>query len=66
LASCIGNEEGDRAEPIPRLACPFHKKDPSKYNIQFDEAGDETADKNKKTEYRACAGPGFKNIQRLK
>ena len=47
--------------PLPRLACPFHKRDPDKYNIQH---GD--VESSKKAEYRTCAGPGFKSIQRLK
>lgn len=50
-----GNNEGARW-----LACPFHKYDPVRYGVN-------PADKTtKKHHYRACAGPGFKSIQRLK
>ncbi|KAK2616429.1 hypothetical protein QQS21_000671 [Conoideocrella luteorostrata] len=42
----------DRPQP-PKLACPFHKHNPTKYSAV-----------NRK--YRTCAGPGFRNIQRLK
>jgi hypothetical protein len=45
----------------PRFACPFHKQDPMKYRVQHD-----AADNSKKLDYRTCAGPGFRNIQRLK
>ena len=45
----------------PRFACPFHKQDPMKYRVQHD-----AADNSKKPDYRTCAGPGFRNIQRLK
>jgi hypothetical protein len=45
----------------PRLACPFHKRSPEKYCIQHG-----NVENSKKSDYRACAGPGFKNIQRLK
>jgi hypothetical protein len=65
-----GDEEGkspsdktgsESAVPLPRLACPFHKLNPAKYSIHHGE------DQNsKKTDYRSCAGPGFKSIQRLK
>jgi hypothetical protein len=44
-----------------RLACPFHKRDATKYCIQHD-----AVEGSKKTEYRTCEGPGFKSIQRLK
>jgi hypothetical protein len=44
-----------------RLACHFYKRDPSKYGIQHD-----AVDNGKKPDYRVCAGPGFKNITRLK
>jgi len=37
----------------PKLACPFHKNNPTKYSV---------TDKK----YRSCAGPGFQNIQRLR
>lgn len=43
------------------LACPFHKFDPMKYGIQH-----LTPVSSRKDTYRACAGPGFKTIQRLK
>lgn len=45
---------------LPRLACPFYKRDPGKYSAQS------TGDSKSSTSYRACAGPGFKSIQRLK
>jgi len=45
----------------PRFACPFHKQDPAKYRVQHD-----AVDNSKKPDYRTCAGPGFRNIQRLK
>lgn len=45
----------------PLLACPFHKKDPIKYNMHRD-----VATGGKKHKYRPCTGPGFKSIQRLK
>ncbi len=47
-------------QPHPRLACPFHKKEPLKYSIQH-----EVVENGKKFDYRTCAGPGFKSIQRL-
>jgi len=47
--------------PNPRLACPFYKLDPSKYGVQHD-----AIENGKKTDYRVCAGPGFKSITRLK
>jgi hypothetical protein len=47
--------------PNPRLACPFFKLDPLKYGVQH-----ETVENGKKTDYRVCAGPGFKSITRLK
>ncbi|KAK0613942.1 hypothetical protein B0T14DRAFT_386515, partial [Immersiella caudata] len=43
------------------LACPFHKCDSTKYGIQHGNSGS-----GKKHRYRACTGPGFKSIQRLK
>jgi hypothetical protein len=49
------------AIPLPRLACPFHKLNPAKYGIHH--AQDQHS---KKVDYRTCAGPGFKSIQRLK
>lgn len=52
----VGNEE-----PQPMLACPFHKRDPVKYGIQQTNSAN-----GKKHKYRACTGPGFKSIQRLK
>lgn len=45
----------------PRLACHFYKLDPSKYGVHH-----ETVENGKKPDYRVCAGPGFKNITRLK
>jgi hypothetical protein len=42
------------------LACPFHKMSPSKYGQHGPGV------KGKKGQYRTCAGPGFKSIQRLK
>lgn len=51
-----GNEESQ-----PMLACPFHKRDPEKYGIQQTNSAN-----GKKHKYRACTGPGFKSIQRLK
>ncbi|KAH7418943.1 hypothetical protein BKA64DRAFT_698990 [Cadophora sp. MPI-SDFR-AT-0126] len=60
-------EMGDHAgngspQPVRRLACPFFKREPSKYCTQLD-----TADSsNNNYRYRVCEGPGFKNIQRLK
>lgn len=46
----------------PLLACPFHKLNPAKYGIQHGA----TSSTVKSDYYRACAGPGFKTIQRLK
>ncbi|KAL8420494.1 hypothetical protein RB594_003328 [Gaeumannomyces avenae] len=46
----------------PLLACPFHKLNPAKYGIQHGA----TSSNVKSDYYRACAGPGFKTIQRLK
>lgn len=48
-------------EPLPRLACPFYKRDPRKYSIQH-----EDVEGPRKAQYRACEGPGFKNMPRLK
>ena len=45
----------------PRFACPFHKQNPKKYRVQHD-----AVDNSKKPDYRTCAGPGFRNIPRLK
>ncbi|KAG4425118.1 hypothetical protein IFR04_001685 [Cadophora malorum] len=58
-------DNGDHAgngnvQPVRRLACPFHKREPGKYCIQHDSAN------NSNNNYRTCEGPGFKNIQRLK
>jgi hypothetical protein len=47
--------------PNPRLACPFYKLDSSKYGVQH-----EAIETGKKTDYRVCAGPGFRSITRLK
>ncbi|KAK0736541.1 hypothetical protein B0T21DRAFT_289014 [Apiosordaria backusii] len=49
---------GNVREPL--LACPFHKRDPIKYNVHGDFGA------GKKHRYRPCTGPGFKSIQRLK
>lgn len=49
---------GNTREPL--LACPFHKRDPIKYNVHGDSGS------GKKHRYRPCTGPGFKSIQRLK
>lgn len=56
-------EPSDIANPVQtyRLACPFHKRNSGKYCIQHSRA-----ENPRKTQYRACEGPGFKNIQRLK
>lgn len=52
----------DGAFELPRLACPFNKWNPQKYGIKHEAVGS-----SQKTDYyRACAGPGFKSIQRLK
>lgn len=42
------------------LACPFNKLDSTKYSQH------NTSGQGKRTDYRTCAGPGFKSIQRLK
>ncbi|RDW67723.1 hypothetical protein BP6252_09119 [Coleophoma cylindrospora] len=42
------------------LACPFNKKEPSKFCIQ---QGDQAKTQKK---YKTCSGSGFKDIQRLK
>lgn len=47
--------------PMPLLACPFHKLNPARYGIQHNVTAG-----SRKDGYRACAGPGFKSIQRLK
>ncbi|KAH7343059.1 hypothetical protein BKA65DRAFT_552670 [Rhexocercosporidium sp. MPI-PUGE-AT-0058] len=52
---------GSNLRQVPRLACPFHKFNPSKYCIQHG-----STENSKRTSYRSCSGPGFKNIQRLK
>lgn len=56
-----GPLQADDGFQLPRLACPFHKRDPEKYGIRH---GAETSQKT--DYYRACEGPGFKSIQRLK
>ncbi|OAA58485.1 hypothetical protein SPI_06558 [Niveomyces insectorum RCEF 264] len=61
-----GGDDVSRPEPLqdiimPLLACPFHKRNPSKYGIQHNVTAN-----SRKDGYRACAGPGFKSIQRLK
>jgi hypothetical protein len=43
----------DRAKQ-PMLACPFNKRNPTKYCANYH------------IKYRTCAGPGFRNIQRLR
>ncbi len=63
------DEDEDAKDPSPpasgdlqrMLACPFHKRDAVKYGIQHGNSGG-----GKKHRYRACTGPGFKSIQRLK
>ena len=63
----MGGSGGDGASPsgtgpgVLLLACPFHKKDPIKYS----QRGCTTGGK-KRGSFRACAGPGWKSIQRLK
>lgn len=58
----LGDDTGTEGQqPLPRLACLFHKRDPGKYSIQH---GD--VEGPGKAKYRACEGPGFKSIQRLK
>lgn len=58
----VGFPPADGVPELPRLACHFHKRNPQKYGIQH-----ESVDNAQKTDYyRACAGPGFKSIQRLK
>lgn len=42
------------------LACPFHKQDPLKYGVHGQSGP------GKKSKFRACTGPGFRSIQRLK
>jgi hypothetical protein len=56
-----GNAHDSNGPEIPRLACPFHKRDPAYYGIRHG-----ATQNSKKTDYRSCAGPGFKSIQRLK
>jgi hypothetical protein len=53
-------DEGQQS--LPRLACPFHKRDPEKYRTQHGEE----VEGQKNAKYRACGGPGFKSIPRLK
>ena len=58
----LGDPNGSGSpSQLPRLACPFHKFDPTKYCIQHG-----LNESSKRPSYRACEGPGFKNIQRLK
>jgi hypothetical protein len=53
----------DRNGDAGRLfACPFNKKDPSKYSVYNTTDVDNGVRKN----YRTCTGPGFPKIQRLK
>jgi hypothetical protein len=56
-----GNGQESNSLELPRLACLFHKRDPARYGIQHG-----AAQSSKKADYRSCAGPGFKSIQRLK
>jgi hypothetical protein len=51
-APSSGSEDQGR-----RLACPFHKNDPSKYGI---------APHSPDAKYRSCAGPGFTSMTRLR
>ncbi|KAL3417149.1 hypothetical protein PVAG01_11149 [Phlyctema vagabunda] len=44
-----------------RLACPFHKMNPSKFGAQLNQPGNQTD-----REFRPCAGPGFGSIALLK
>ncbi|KAK4235546.1 POZ-AT hook-and zinc finger-containing protein 1 [Achaetomium macrosporum] len=58
-----GNAEPSTEPPADRsllLACPFHKQNPIRYGVNG------MLSPGKKPKYRACAGPGFKSIQRLK
>lgn len=57
-ASALGLPE---TAQVLLLACPFHKLNPVKYGIQHSATAS-----SRKDMYRACAGPGFKSIQRLK
>ena len=61
------NDGGSRKKPSPEtssntekqkdsFACPFHKHDPAKYRCSVDDG----------SKYRACGGPGFPSIARLK
>jgi hypothetical protein len=56
-----GNPDTGGHGIVHRLACPFHKFKPAKYGIQRS-----MAENSRKPDYRTCAGPGFKTIQRLK
>ncbi len=56
-----GNGENSSPQQVPRLACPFHKENPSKYSTQHT-----AVDQARTVDYRTCAGPGFKSISRLK
>lgn len=59
-----GNKDHDlkrtRRQKSPRLACPFHKWMPEKYNMYYE------ADQSGTPKFRTCHGPGFDNISRLK
>lgn len=58
----VGARGGLTGDPNLMLACPFHKLDPIKYGVH----GSSGPVKRSKYAYRACAGPGFRSIQRLK
>jgi hypothetical protein len=55
-----GPPSGATPESDLLLACPFHKSDSIKYGVHGNSGP------GKKSKYRACAGPGFRSIQRLK
>jgi hypothetical protein len=52
--------KGSQSETKTLFACPFHKKEPSKYNSYYN------YDNDGKAVYRTCQGPGFLDIRRLK
>ncbi|KAL2063133.1 hypothetical protein VTL71DRAFT_6205 [Oculimacula yallundae] len=56
----LGEPESGEQPHFRRLACPFDKKEPTKYCTQHGNI------ENSLREFRTCEGPGFKNIQRLK
>ena len=51
-----GPSDTSKCGPDLQLACPFHKYDPTKYCPNI-ETG---------VKYRACSGPGFPSVSRLK